>query len=87
MPALLEGVAQVTDHEQVDTSTGITAAARRARVTIHRDGRTLSGRLTWWPHPTRPGRRGTQPRVRLDSGAYLSVPAHQIRLHPVTETT
>lgn len=77
----------MTDLEVIDTSTGITAAARRARVTIHRDGRTLSGRLTWWPHPTRPGRRGTQPRVRLDSGAYLSVPAHQIRIHPTAPTS
>lgn len=75
----------MTDLEVIDTSTGITAAARRARVTIHRDGRTLTGRLTWWPHPTRPG-RGRRARVRLDSGAYLSVPAHQIRIHPPTIT-
>jgi hypothetical protein len=60
---------------------GIRAAADRHPVTIHLDGRTLTGRLTWWPPP---GRRttGARARVQLPSGAYLSVPTDTITLAP-----
>jgi hypothetical protein len=55
----------------------IQAAAQRAPIACTMpDGRTITGRLIYWPHHGRSGRA----RIQLASGAYLSVRPDQIRI-------